>query len=190
MREVWDTSSSDQKGGGTLGVVWNMKEKRDVQKRCGYAGEKGHLGEVWICRRRWNIVRGVRKWLIVRGVEFSGGSGTWQEVLEVWYMQEEVGHCKRCGVCWGRLQEVWNMLEEVRHCGRCGIEKGGEHCERCGICRSRWEIKRHIEYTGGDGTLPEIGICWRRWDIVSVVEYAGGGGTLRSVWNRQGRRAL
>jgi hypothetical protein len=31
--------------------------------------------------------------LIVKGVEFSGGSGTWQEVF---YMQEEVGHCGTC----------------------------------------------------------------------------------------------
>ncbi len=102
-------------------------------------------------------------------------------------MQEEMGHCQRCGICrsgWdivvgveyagvgGTLWSVWNMQEWVGHCGRCGIGRVEEHCERCGICRSRWDIARGVEYAGGGGTMREV------WNKLH-----GGGGTLREVWN-------
>ncbi len=72
--------------------------------------EVGHCDMCGICWRRWLIFRGVdfsggsgtlrEVWNMLRGggsfvsgVEYAGVSGTWQEVL---YMQEEVGHFGKC----------------------------------------------------------------------------------------------
>jgi hypothetical protein len=64
-----------------------------------YEGEKRHLGEVWICMRRWDIAKSVEyaggggivvMWIfrrardIARGVKYAGGGGT---LLEMWNMQ-------------------------------------------------------------------------------------------------------
>ncbi len=46
----------------------------------------------------------------MRGVEYAGGGGT---LLEMWNMQEEVGHCERCGICWRR----WDIARGVEYAG-------------------------------------------------------------------------
>ncbi len=123
--------------------MWNVQKEVGHCERCG------------ICRRKWDIVSSdMQEWVVqCKGVEYSGVR--WVGYCELWNMQEgsdiardanmqeEVGHCGRCGTCrrgW-TVPEVLNMQEE------CDI------CERCEICRSRWNIVRGAEYAGASGTL-------------------------------------
>ncbi len=74
----------------------------------------------------------------VRGVEYTGGGGTLQDILNI---QEEMGHCERLEYAGGG-----GTTREVGTCRReWNMQKELGHCERCGICRRRWDIAVGVE---------------------------------------------
>ncbi len=50
---------------------------------------------------------------MARGVVYAGGGGTFREMLT---MQDEVGHCERCGICRRR----WDIAGHVDYAGGGG----------------------------------------------------------------------